>query len=147
MIEGVCGSGKGLVGVGSVFSEIVLFGEIESILVVLRLGKKILGLSEVDERKELNILGFQATPFGCGVCIASILDDGASEVYFSKRGTGLTTAIQKNDVILPATFPDFSDEGFIPFNEAVMVVFLEIIVDKGLVVDFLIVDDGNYIAA
>jgi hypothetical protein len=42
-------SGKGL-GVGSVFSEIVLFVDVESVLVVLRFSEKILGLGKVDER-------------------------------------------------------------------------------------------------
>lgn len=132
---------------GSVFSEIVLFGEVESVLVVLRLGEKILGLRKVDERKELNILGFPSATFRRGVCIACILNDGASEVDFSERGTGLATSIQKNKVVLPATFSDFSDEGLISLNEAFMVVFLEIIVDEGLVVDFQIIDYGNYITA
>lgn len=140
-------SGKGLGGVGSVFSEIVLFVDVESVLVVLRLSEKILGLGKVDERKELNIFGFPSALFRRGVCIACILNNGASEVDFSERGTCLATTIQKNKVVLPAEFSDFSDEGLISLNEAFMVVFLEKIVDEGLVVDFLIIDDRNYITA
>jgi hypothetical protein len=62
-------------------------------------------------------------------------------VDFSERGTCFATTIQKNKVVLPAAFSDFSDEGLISLNEAFMVIFLEKIVDEGFVVDFLIIDD------
>lgn len=57
----------------------------------------------------------------------------------------LAPTIQQYDITLPTQFPQIGNHSLIALNETVVVVFLQVVVDKGLVLDFQVVDDGNHL--